>query len=561
LPRDRRHRDRRVVGVGAMRRLALLLALLPTLALADGFFGGGGGGVGGTGDVEAVWGCTGGDCSALTAASGDTLNAASADSSVPWKVDTSDPGTCTENQAFYNSTDNVPKVCTAANTLSPIPVVEGVIVDTCVLTASGSVGPSTCSGVVCDSAGECTFGDAADPGRIKFPKGDCSSVPTASRATLCHDTTDDLVVSINGGSNVKLPYVAAGRLSSAEVATMVSGETGSGALCFATSPTLTTPTISGAITLPDDVRQTFNPGSTVSGLNVGELAGDPSTPVDGDLWYDGTAEELTARINGSNVALGAGGSGGEFTDEGTVLRPSDAADDWIRVSGDTNAAAIGSTTGTDIAFDFGGGASPAADLTCSISGDIIAWNRSASGTVVHNFTNSGAGSVAIRFEDGSASSPNIQSATTTDTGLYFTGGTTAMRFAAAGADRLVFLTNDIQGRNDMDITWSNNTNPVNIDTGITRAAAAELKIQAGLSGAGRLTESYIELHKTLSTAPTEPFACNAANAGTIEYVDDTDDSAAAVVCVCLATSDDGAGTPSGFDWMRMDDNATACPEI
>ena len=37
--------------------------------------------------------------------------------------------------------------------------------------------------------------------------------------------------------------------------------------------------------------------------------GDPSTPVNGDLWYDSTANELTARINGANVALGAGGAG------------------------------------------------------------------------------------------------------------------------------------------------------------------------------------------------------------------------------------------------------------
>jgi hypothetical protein len=54
-----------------------------------------------------------------------------------------------------------------------------------------------------------------------------------------------------------------------------------------------------------DVRQTFAPGATVPGLNVGAVAGDPSTPVDGDLWYDGTGELLRARINGATVTLGA----------------------------------------------------------------------------------------------------------------------------------------------------------------------------------------------------------------------------------------------------------------
>ena len=63
----------------------------------------------------------------------------------------------------------------------------------------------------------------------------------------------------------------------------------------------------GIVSFPDDVRQTFNPGTNNAGLNVGSLAGDPATPSNGDIWYDSTANELTARINGSNVALSGGG--------------------------------------------------------------------------------------------------------------------------------------------------------------------------------------------------------------------------------------------------------------
>ena len=58
------------------------------------------------------------------------------------------------------------------------------------------------------------------------------------------------------------------------------------------------------------VKQTFAPNATTAGLNVGSFAGDPSTPANGDLWYDSTANELTARINGASVALGPGGGGG-----------------------------------------------------------------------------------------------------------------------------------------------------------------------------------------------------------------------------------------------------------
>ncbi len=58
------------------------------------------------------------------------------------------------------------------------------------------------------------------------------------------------------------------------------------------------------------VKQTFAPNGTTAGLNVGSVAGDPSTPANGDLWYDSTANELTARINGANVVLGSGGASG-----------------------------------------------------------------------------------------------------------------------------------------------------------------------------------------------------------------------------------------------------------
>lgn len=69
----------------------------------------------------------------------------------------------------------------------------------------------------------------------------------------------------------------------------------------------------------------FTPTATTPGLRVGSYAGDPSTPSDGDLWYDSTANELTARINGADVALGAGG-GSTLTDPGVIYIRSDGAD-------------------------------------------------------------------------------------------------------------------------------------------------------------------------------------------------------------------------------------------
>jgi hypothetical protein len=100
-----------------------------------------------------------------------------------------------------------------------------------------------------------------------------------------------------------------GTPSSANLAAALTDETGSGAAVFGTSPTITTPTISGAIALPDNVRQTFNPGADAAGLNVGAVASDPGTPSNGDLWYHSGDDELRARIGGATVALGAGGGG------------------------------------------------------------------------------------------------------------------------------------------------------------------------------------------------------------------------------------------------------------
>lgn len=98
--------------------------------------------------------------------------------------------------------------------------------------------------------------------------------------------------------------------TSSGLAGLISDKTGSGALVFGTSPTIATPSITGAAAWEDGVRQTFNPNGTTPGFNPGSIAGDPSTPSNGDLWYDSTGNLLRARINGSTVSLGAGGGGG-----------------------------------------------------------------------------------------------------------------------------------------------------------------------------------------------------------------------------------------------------------
>lgn len=66
-------------------------------------------------------------------------------------------------------------------------------------------------------------------------------------------------------------------------------------------------------------KKTFGPTSTVAGLNVGAYAGDPSTPVNGDIHYNSTGNTLRAYINGAFVSLGAGGGGGSSYDESNPI--------------------------------------------------------------------------------------------------------------------------------------------------------------------------------------------------------------------------------------------------
>ena len=95
----------------------------------------------------------------------------------------------------------------------------------------------------------------------------------------------------------------------------------------------------------DDVRQTFNPGANAAGFNVGSIAGDPATPSNGDLWYDSTANELTARINGANVALGAGAGVGDavLANSNVFTQPNNSFPNLL-LGYTTTATAAGTTT-------------------------------------------------------------------------------------------------------------------------------------------------------------------------------------------------------------------------
>jgi len=155
------------------------------------------------------------------------------------------------------------------------------------------------------------------------------------------DLTDTAVIA---RSTNNLSFFAA--TTSAQLAGVISDETGSGLLVFGTSPTIVTPTIASfvnathnhqaaagggqldsTLALSDtadiaylNTANTYVAGNRqdflgllagTSGLNVGGIAGNPTTQVDGDIWLNTTSNTLFGRINGADVNLGAGAGGGE----------------------------------------------------------------------------------------------------------------------------------------------------------------------------------------------------------------------------------------------------------
>lgn len=95
--------------------------------------------------------------------------------------------------------------------------------------------------------------------------------------------------------------------SSSAIASALTDESGTGALLFGSSPTISTPTINGAVTFQTGTRQSFSPNSTAPGLNVGSTASDPSSLSNGDVWLNSTSGRLRTRNGGASVDVATGG--------------------------------------------------------------------------------------------------------------------------------------------------------------------------------------------------------------------------------------------------------------
>jgi len=166
------------------------------------------------------------------------------------------------------------------------------------------------------------FSSTGGTGIFTITEGTAPGAPAgAGEHNLYFDSTDSKFKSHENGGSVQTYARIADNLSAFAATTStqllgnISDETGSGLLVFGTTPTLTTPVISGAIAFPDGVTQTFNPNGTNAGLNVGSQAGALGTPNNGDVYYDSTANKYKCRENGVTVdCISTGAGSGDITD-------------------------------------------------------------------------------------------------------------------------------------------------------------------------------------------------------------------------------------------------------
>ena len=80
------------------------------------------------------------------------------------------------------------------------------------------------------------------------------------------------------------------------------------------NPTITTgPDIvdkTAATTYTAGAKQTVSHSATTAGLNIGPVAGDPSAPAEGDVWFNSTTSKFRVYQGGAAVDMVGGGGGG-----------------------------------------------------------------------------------------------------------------------------------------------------------------------------------------------------------------------------------------------------------
>lgn len=166
-----------------------------------------------------------------------------------------------------------------------------------------------------------------------------ADVPTLNQSTTGNAATATTATNLSGSTQYSVPYqtgssttgyvtpnttatslclvqTGTGSDSAAPVWGSCSSGSGSVSSVANSDSTLTVSPTTGAVVASLNTahantwtgKQTTTPTSTAAGFNVGSYSGNPSGAANGDLWYNSLTNALMADINGTNTALGSGGS-------------------------------------------------------------------------------------------------------------------------------------------------------------------------------------------------------------------------------------------------------------
>ena len=161
--------------------------------------------------------------------------------------------------------------------------------------------------------------------------------PTADRTITLPDATGTLVISSDYGSGIGTWL---GTPSSANLASAMTDETGSGLLVFNTSPSIETSltTASASFDLLNTTATTINLGGAATVLSIGAASGtatfNNSVVITGDLTVNGTTTTIdtqTLQVEDKNIVIAYGNTTDAGADCGglTLLGATNKTFEWI----------------------------------------------------------------------------------------------------------------------------------------------------------------------------------------------------------------------------------------
>jgi len=159
---------------------------------------------------------------------------------------------------------------------------------------SGTLSWTACSGGAGSPGGSDTqvqFNDSsAFGGDADFTWNKTTNLLTLTSGGIVLATGGALKTSTTGADTLLIQAYNTGGASYTTFLTLTAGA----------SPTMS---VDQSLSWADGVKQTFNPNGTNAGINIGSQAGDPSSPTNGDMWYDSSGHLYRIRVNGATATL------------------------------------------------------------------------------------------------------------------------------------------------------------------------------------------------------------------------------------------------------------------